>query len=62
MRSEDQKAQDLLQSIEKQIMTKMAKAVGVAQSQIKSMIARNDELKAYYLNLREQVLSECLAR
>jgi hypothetical protein len=51
-------AQDKLHEIENEIIAKMAASTGYAPFQMKSMIKRIPELKAYYQQVREQVIIE----
>jgi len=53
--------QSALNTIEQAIIEKMAKEVGVQTFQMKSMIKRCEELKKYYIEVRERVIVKMAA-
>ena len=61
MSKQDNQAQNLLSKIEENIINKMAAGTGYAPFQMKNMIRRCPELKAYYHQLRETVIKEMAA-
>lgn len=54
-------AQQKLHEIENAIIERMAQKVGCAPFQMKSMIKRIPELKAYYHEVRAKVITEAAA-
>ena len=53
--------QQALNQVEEAIIAKMASVAGVQPFQMVSMIKRCDELKAYYKQVRAQVITEMAA-
>lgn len=56
--TETQMAQEMLHSIENALIEKFADIAGVAPWQMKGIIARCDEMKAYYHECRAKVIRE----